>query len=83
MFCLNCLFQDERKRIESMGGSVLFWDIWRVNGQLAVSRAIGASNLHMVDIALSCSWQYLNADGQKGFSCQVASRSISLDVGCL
>ncbi|XP_063238869.1 uncharacterized protein LOC134540210 [Bacillus rossius redtenbacheri] len=33
--------EDERQRIEGMGGSVLFWGTWRVNGQLAVSRAIG------------------------------------------
>lgn len=33
--------QDERERIEDMGGCVLFWGTWRVNGQLAVSRAIG------------------------------------------
>jgi len=35
--------QDERERIEDMGGCVLFWGTWRVNGQLAVSRAIGDS----------------------------------------
>jgi hypothetical protein len=34
-------FQDERDRIEGMGGAVLYWGAWRVNGQLAVSRAIG------------------------------------------
>ncbi|KAJ9582388.1 hypothetical protein L9F63_003241, partial [Diploptera punctata] len=33
--------QDERDRIENMGGCVVFWGTWRVNGQLAVSRAIG------------------------------------------
>ncbi|XP_059057186.1 uncharacterized protein LOC131850836 [Achroia grisella] len=33
--------QDERERIESSGGTVMFWGTWRVNGQLAVSRAIG------------------------------------------
>nr|CAD7569337.1 unnamed protein product [Timema californicum] len=32
---------DERHRIEEMGGCVWFWGTWRVNGQLAVSRAIG------------------------------------------
>ncbi|KAJ1531983.1 hypothetical protein ONE63_000619 [Megalurothrips usitatus] len=32
---------DERKRIEQAGGVVLFYGTWRVNGQLAVSRAIG------------------------------------------
>ncbi|CAH0604878.1 unnamed protein product [Chrysodeixis includens] len=33
--------QDERDRIESSGGTVMYWGTWRVNGQLAVSRAIG------------------------------------------
>lgn len=33
--------KDERERIEDMGGCVLFWGTWRVNGELAVSRAIG------------------------------------------
>ena len=34
-------FQDEKERIERLGGSVVHWGTWRVNGQLAVSRAIG------------------------------------------
>jgi len=33
--------EDERARIEALGGSILHWGTWRVNGQLAVSRAIG------------------------------------------
>ncbi|XP_047512373.1 titin-like isoform X2 [Pieris napi] len=33
--------EDERKRIEASGGTVMYWGTWRVNGQLAVSRAIG------------------------------------------
>nr|CAD7394001.1 unnamed protein product [Timema cristinae] len=36
---------DERHRIEEMGGCVWFWGTWRVNGQLAVSRAIGVKVL--------------------------------------
>ena len=42
-FCLHFLFifQDEKKRIENLGGAVIHWGTWRVNGQLAVSRAIG------------------------------------------
>lgn len=32
---------DERARIEALGGSIMHWGTWRVNGQLAVSRAIG------------------------------------------
>ncbi|XP_065309819.1 uncharacterized protein [Dermacentor albipictus] len=33
--------EDERKRIEELGGMVLLMGIWRVNGTLGVSRAIG------------------------------------------
>ncbi|XP_053326905.1 protein phosphatase 1F [Spea bombifrons] len=33
--------EDERERIEAMGGCVAFMGCWRVNGTLAVSRAIG------------------------------------------
>ena len=32
---------DERARIEALGGSIIHFGTWRVNGQLAVSRAIG------------------------------------------
>ncbi|XP_034951783.1 uncharacterized protein [Chelonus insularis] len=32
---------DERERVEKMGGVVLYFGMWRVNGDLAVSRAIG------------------------------------------
>ncbi|XP_073169729.1 protein phosphatase 1F isoform X2 [Lepidochelys kempii] len=33
--------EDERMRIEALGGCVTYMDCWRVNGTLAVSRAIG------------------------------------------
>ncbi|XP_075424659.1 protein phosphatase 1F [Ascaphus truei] len=33
--------EDERNRIESLGGCVTYMGCWRVNGTLAVSRAIG------------------------------------------
>ncbi|XP_074868864.1 protein phosphatase 1F isoform X2 [Carettochelys insculpta] len=33
--------EDERERIEALGGCVTYMDCWRVNGTLAVSRAIG------------------------------------------
>ncbi|KAM9371722.1 protein phosphatase 1F isoform 2-T2 [Phaethornis superciliosus] len=33
--------EDERTRIEALGGCVTYMDCWRVNGTLAVSRAIG------------------------------------------
>jgi protein phosphatase 1E len=35
---------DEKTRIENLGGAVVHWGTWRVNGQLAVSRAIGDGN---------------------------------------
>lgn len=33
--------QDERERIEELGGMVIWLGAWRVNGNLSVSRAIG------------------------------------------
>lgn len=36
-----CFPQDEKERIEALGGFVSHMDCWRVNGTLAVSRAIG------------------------------------------
>ncbi|XP_071945340.1 protein phosphatase 1F-like [Antedon mediterranea] len=33
--------EDEKKRIEELGGCVVWFGAWRVNGSLAVSRAIG------------------------------------------
>ncbi|XP_066292517.1 protein phosphatase 1F-like [Branchiostoma lanceolatum] len=33
--------EDERKRIEDLGGCVVHYGTWRVNGNLSVSRAIG------------------------------------------
>jgi len=33
--------QSEKKRIEDLGGCVVFIGTWRVNGTLSVSRAIG------------------------------------------
>ncbi|GBP96094.1 hypothetical protein EVAR_24078_1 [Eumeta japonica] len=45
--------QDERNRIEASGGTVMYWGIWRVNGQLAVSRAIGRSSSHVGSIPSS------------------------------
>ncbi len=33
--------QDERKRIEALGGLVIWLGAWRVNGNLSVSRSIG------------------------------------------
>lgn len=36
---------DEKKRIEELGGYLEFYGVWRVNGDLAVSRAIGDQHL--------------------------------------
>ena len=33
--------EDEKQRIEEMGGCVVWFGAWRVNGTLSVSRAIG------------------------------------------
>jgi len=33
--------KDEKERIEALGGRVIWFGAWRVNGNLAVSRAIG------------------------------------------
>lgn len=35
------LLQEERERIEALGGCVVYFGAWRVNGSLSVSRAIG------------------------------------------
>eukprot|EP00126_Sphaerothecum_destruens_P010025 Sdes_comp20658_c0_seq1m15965 len=37
--------EDEKKRIEESGGVVVWYGAWRVNGVLAVARAIGDRNL--------------------------------------
>ena len=39
--CVLLLLQDERQRIEDLGGCVVWFGAWRVNGSLSVSRAIG------------------------------------------
>lgn len=41
------LFQDEKQRIEDLGGCITFMGCWRVNGTYAVSRAIGKHDLRM------------------------------------
>lgn len=42
--------EDEKKRIESLGGAVVCYGTWRVNGILAVSRSIGDYNLRSLVI---------------------------------
>ena len=41
MYFVFFYFQDEKERIESLGGCVVWFGAWRVNGSLSVSRAIG------------------------------------------
>ena len=49
------MFQDEKKRIEDLGGCVVWFGAWRVNGTLSVSRAIGdASHKPYVRCDLTC-----------------------------
>lgn len=43
--------KDEEERIKLAGGKVVHWGRWRVQGVLAVSRAIGDINLHPYIIA--------------------------------
>ena len=43
--------KDEQARISRKGGSVVFWGVWRVEGILAVSRAIGDRMLKQFVIA--------------------------------
>lgn len=39
--------EDEKQRIEALGGCVIWFGAWRVNGTLSVSRAIG-KNLFLI-----------------------------------
>lgn len=39
--CVCVCLQDEKQRIEALGGCVIWFGTWRVNGSLSVSRAIG------------------------------------------
>ena len=41
MITLCTGLQDEKLRIEALGGCVIWFGTWRVNGSLSVSRAIG------------------------------------------
>lgn len=42
---------DEKKRIEDLGGKIIFHGVWRVQGNLAISRAIGDHRLSPYVIA--------------------------------
>ena len=73
-------FQDEKERIERLGGSVVHWGTWRVNGQLAVSRAIGEWDVTSGHIMPSKRCQYFSFDWlqqveSSGFGLQMYTRS--------
>ncbi|XP_053530296.1 protein phosphatase 1F isoform X2 [Ictalurus punctatus] len=55
--------EDEKKRIEDLGGCIAFMGCWRVNGTYAVSRAIGDFDQKpYVSNAADCSSVQLNGD---------------------
>lgn len=57
----------ERKRIEDLGGVVLFWgNSYRVNGSLAVSRAIGDAS-HKPFVSAEPEIAVLDLDGEEDF----------------
>lgn len=58
---------DERKRIEALGGVVLFWgNSYRVNGALAVSRAIG-DMAHKPFVSAEPEIECIQLDGEEDF----------------
>lgn len=57
----------ERKRIEDLGGVVLYWgNSYRVNGSLAVSRAIGDA-AHKPYVSAEPEIEVINLDGEEDF----------------
>ncbi|KAK7571996.1 hypothetical protein V9T40_014468 [Parthenolecanium corni] len=59
--------EDERQRISDLKGVVLFWGAsWRVNGQLAISRAIGDSE-HKPHVSSTPDIVSLQLDGDEDF----------------
>jgi serine/threonine protein phosphatase PrpC len=57
----------ERKRIEQLGGVILFWgNSYRVNGALAVSRAIG-DMLHKPFVSAEPEIDVIQLDGEEDF----------------
>lgn len=58
---------DERKRIEKLGGVVLYWgNSYRVNGALAVSRAIG-DMAHKPYVSAEPEIECIHLDGEEDF----------------
>ncbi|TRY99732.1 hypothetical protein DNTS_033603, partial [Danionella cerebrum] len=58
--------EDEKKRIEALGGCVIWFGTWRVNGSLSVSRAIGDSE-HKPYICGDADYTVLNLDGSEDY----------------
>ncbi|XP_051972312.1 protein phosphatase 1E-like [Xyrauchen texanus] len=58
--------EDEKKRIEALGGCVIWFGTWRVNGSLSVSRAIGDTQ-HKPYICGDADSTTLNLDGSEDY----------------
>jgi len=59
--------EDEEKRIRNLGGKIIHWGRWRVQGVLAVSRAIGdvtlqVSLLLLIHVALDPALSHSQSD---------------------
>ena len=63
---------DERQRIESAGGVVVWAGTWRVGGVLAVSRAFGES----VPAASSCTRQPTSA--RQNLTCNILNTKLAM-----
>lgn len=60
--------EDERKRITDAGGQVFHFGVWRVNGNLAVSRAIGDYELKPF-VCADADITSLALDGEEDYVC--------------
>ncbi|KAK2823035.1 hypothetical protein Q7C36_019635 [Tachysurus vachellii] len=58
--------EDEKRRIEALGGCVIWFGTWRVNGSLSVSRAIGDSE-HKPYICGDADHMLLPLDGTEDY----------------
>lgn len=58
--------EDERQRIEALGGCVVYFGAWRVNGSLSVSRAIGDAE-HKPYISGEPDVEEFNMEGDEDF----------------
>ncbi|KAJ7997017.1 hypothetical protein DPEC_G00224550 [Dallia pectoralis] len=58
--------EDEKLRIEALGGCVIWFGTWRVNGSLSVSRAIG-DNEHKPYISGDADHHTLDLDGTEDY----------------